>query len=394
MKRLPIIILILALLVMPGCQTAQEQNASVSQNQEEPPAPSVPTPTPETDVSSIADRITHFSGGTKTISVQEGVLTMDIPADFDDPFDLPGSLYISTGTLKNSEGEESVFQFTVNHVFQAEDPLMDYEMFDNLVETMVIWNLSLDYTFERIKDVTINKTAQGFITHYAFKGGDTDYDQFDFFIGSNGVYYKIQFIGPQGFFDLSEVVALFDTLEIDAEKEANWVNQYKVKYDNIHYYSPILEGAKVNINPAYTYTETYRLIYPNTILSVTLNSNSGFLVIRSFPIKIYQNTSFEDFVQFIVANVINRGFFESDDPDADIVQHLTDDGHIYFYYPNDKETFILHYPFAYEDAYYVCEIVYSGDDLDELLVLQRCAESFVAPGKEVTPLFTPEDSDR
>ncbi len=391
MKNTLIAIFIFCFLFLSGC--LQKQDAAKSENAATlnvEPTTSVSEPTASTvNISNI-----QFSGDMKQISIQDGVLTMDIPDGIRDPFGLPGSLYVALGPLENSNGEEGDFQLTVTNVFQAEEPVMDYAMFDTLEESLQLMYLTPDYSFTRIKDVTLNNTAKGFITHYKFTRAETNYDLYAFFIGSNGVYYSIQFLGPQDFVDSTAIVSCFDTLQIDTEKEADWVNNFKVKSDNKYYYSSCLDGAKVKIDPSYSYTENSRLIVPNAILGVTLNSNAGLLTVRDYPKNIYHFSSYENFIQNMVTDVINRGLFVSENPDADILQDLTDDGHLIFYYPSEHKIIILHFFYEYEDAYYVCELLYYGDDKEELSLLQKCAESFVAPGKETTPLFTPEDSDR
>ena len=326
MKKTMISLLVVSLFLFSSCQQIQDRVKSTiyqsedttSETQTDYPSEVTATATDAT----INSGVSSFAY-TKKVQIADGVLTLRIPTDFTQEFAIPGSLFVTSGLLTNSDGEESVCQLSVTHVFREEEPMMDYEMFDSLAEYMIMLNLSSDYEFERIKDVKVSHQAKGFYSHYAFTYSGDDYDRYIFFIGSTGVYYGITFLCDQEAFSQDEILEIFDSLEINSEKEADWVDRFSLQVENGWYNSDVLDGAKVKLTDTVTCTESMRIPFVNAILGVTLNTNAGSLHILAYPKQIYTYENYNDFINGMITNIIDRGFFESDNPDADIVQTIT-----------------------------------------------------------------------
>ncbi|MEX1307727.1 MAG: hypothetical protein AB1Z19_04290, partial [Eubacteriales bacterium] len=296
MKRLFIVLISLSLLLS-ACQKKADEPITIDVT----PSPA-PTATPSPTPVSTPELTLPFE--TKNVSLLSGVISMSIPENSSSDFSIQGNLYNATVVLENEAGEKAACEWFVTHVFQAEEPLMDYDMFRDYCDYMVMNNGGLDFSSTYIEDIVFSDTATGFYKLYTFTRAETKYDRHVLFIASDGVYYEVNLICPADFISTEVVSKLFATVEIDAEKEADWVSSFEIKIEDGYYYSATLDGAKILLSDSYTYTEGSRLGFKNQIIGLTLNSNFGYMNVQVFPKSSYSFESCEDFSLTSYSNLV------------------------------------------------------------------------------------------
>ena len=402
MKKTVLILTLLCLLLLSGCQRVREMVIdSASSDQEAAATPIVEfeedinsgtgEEMPEPEESTLPTE--NAFDNMRTLSLQNGVLNMEIPVEFTESYDFPSAMLFTSDYLTGADGEQTYCQMTAVHFFQKEEPLMDYDMFNEYIEFMPVMDTNINSTYERIMELTFNNGANGFITKYDIVRDADSYDGYALFVASDGVYYEFLFFCGKDYFSDEDIIKMFKSLEIDTDKEQAWVDNFEVNIKNRWYSSAFVEGAKIDLGELLGFTESIRFSYFDSILSATLDSNMGSINIAMYPQDIYGFNSYEEFMQYALSDVMDRGLFISDLPDRDIYQDITDTGQLFFAYLNNENFYVVHYAYEYEDAYYLAEIFYMGEDMDELQALMDCAESFTAPGENTTPVFTEEDND-
>ncbi len=318
----------------------------------------------------------------KTITVCDGVMTLDIPdaLEYEEP--LPGSEYFAYGFLHDEDGEAHYCQVYITRIFQEEDPAVNEVVFQLMAEQalMIIHGELTD--IERIQDVTLDGSEQGYITRVSCPDGMSYTTRYLFNIMSEGVYYQVNIYSDSGL--IQEFVArkIMRSVQIDKDREKESVDAFKLDIRNGVYYSRRLEGASMRIPPICNPTESNAFIYENSIMSFAPQDNLGSVAVRRWDKSLYRIDDIDTMITITITEQLNTGFLS--ESAIEDIEYLIEpeSGRILLLYPG---SFYLYGDFIaeYEDAFYVINMVYNKDDWDLATGIIDACKTFKAPGEEI-----------
>ena len=377
MKNTIIAILLVIILIVASCRslyTAPEPaTINVSPNifatESIPSAEPTATPAPIEQESSDIPYV--------STSIDDGIITIDLPQIFTINGDKPYSHIFSASGYASENQDGNLYSFNVYRFYQAEDINMSISKlleFDKSIETYQ-YSSQIEY-----KNIMSNMTFGDGVGHIS-KIVIGDDEKYTATLNVGEIYYKLILysVGEKAADEIA--LRILTSIKLDAEKAKQKSDGFIINMQNNRYYSSRLHGANVLCPENWYPAESMCFSLTDTILSIITLDNYGTATVRYFPKSEYSEiSSYNDFNNYMIEDLIKRGFLDSDDIGR--IQTINEDSKREFImYPSD--IIIIHFNIEYTDAYYCVELMYSGDDAGIVAQMLDIGKSFTGIGREV-----------
>ncbi|MBN2879911.1 MAG: hypothetical protein JXN65_09810 [Clostridia bacterium] len=364
-------LVIISALFLVGCTSSELTQADeFSTNFNTPEYTPIPT-IESTAVPEIEEDITM-----KEVSVEDGLITLKLPESFSIMETHPAQIFTAsdhTSIISTSDYTMNIIRF-----YQKEDPncLQEYPyVFEKPAEMLAE---GVDCKITRIKEDVSFGDGVGFISKIEVSFDKTKYAAT--IIGPEA-YYKAT-IYSEGTFSNDEdlIISILESIQLDAEIEKMYADDFEVKFANNRYYSSRKDGASIGCPDGWTYSESTLLSSSDSIMSIVTDDNYGSITVNCYPKNLYAFEDMNDFIVSMLEKTYKRGLIEEINLD-DIYRDFSEEsGRIFFVYTT-KIGFV-HFFMEYEDAYYCVEALYSGSNEDQYMELLTVSDSFSASEKE------------
>jgi|GEM_PF-6400080 len=387
------IIMLMSIFLLNACAPDQvEQTTAVTtetqtEQQETPSEDTSTADAPEdSDTSEEIDTFASVAPASdikyQSVSVCDDVITMNIPDAI--TYDQPtcGSEFNQYGDIMNEDGNEIFCRFYVTRVFQVEEPVMDYDIFSSFIEPSLIFNHGQNIETTRIQDITINDSAHGYISKSTYPDGMVTNTRYICNIMSDGVFYGFNIVAQDGLITDEIATEIFSSIKIDSSLEKQIVNDYSLDIRDGRYYSQRCDGASIEVSEDFTFTESMSLVYNDSIMGLTLNDDTGTIVVRRQNKYADQLDTLQMMYSIRLTQIMNQGFVSQDDMDDIINGSDVETDRLMIIYPAALY-FYGDYLIETEDAFYIINIMYYGDNDEVLNSMINLCRTFTPPGIEI-----------
>jgi hypothetical protein len=316
----------------------------------------------------------------REVSTDNGLISIKIPIGLDVHEEFDGTIYTAYGYLKDAEGDEQYCRIYITQLYQVEEPQLDYEMMDKLVEFTLILFHGQNMKIERIKDITLSDSSKGYCSYVKYPSGMSTYSRYLFNIQSEGIYYNINIISPNGLINNELALDIFNSVSINTDIEKDMVKGFKLNIKNNIYNSWRAKGVSMEIPPNWNPTESTVFNFSNSILGMTSEGNIGSISVRKFNKESSDISNALDFYMVMVTESINAGFIDMEAM-ADIEMYTGKNGRAFCAYPTPFT--LVQWLIEYENDFYCIDFKYYGNSQEEFSTVMAAIETFKAPGKEI-----------
>jgi len=317
----------------------------------------------------------------KEVEIDGGLIKLSIPDSLEISDQDIGTVFHSKGYLKDEDGNDLYCSVYVTMFYQEEEPQLDYEMMNTLLEPNLIMEYGPNMGVNRIRNIETPSGAKGFYSLVTYGTGDGPFSRYFMMVQGDGAYYNINIVSPTGAVTPELAEQILTSVDIDKSLEKKAVDGFELNIKDGFYNSPRLEGARIVLPPDWNPTESSVAIYDNIVLSITSGSNDGFINVKRYE-KGSSITDMEIFYYLKAIEAANAGISTFSNV-SELKIHKLESGRILVEYP--CKILFLQCQLEYEDAYYSVDMFYHGEDYDVYEQAFIAMLSFEAPGAEILP---------
>lgn len=377
MKKLIFVLSILYIIsALASCSTTPEISQVLPAEQSDTPAleTAKPTDSPTIAPSTAKDR-QSIDIPFKQVQIDDGVITLDLPAAFEEIPNNIGHIYTAEG-YASLTGDGNQFTFHVLRFYQQEDIMTSIEMLLEFGESIETYQYSSKITYKNLMQNLYFGDAIGHLSKIEI-GTDEKYTAT---LYAGDTYYKI-ILYSQGDFAADELaLRIMTSINVNGKKAIKKAQQFNLLLDENIYSSHKLDEASVLCPEKWSPAESMYFSLENSILSMMNETMEATATVRYYPkSELPDIQSYDEFSEYMTNDLINRGFISADD--IENISTFETEKRSYVLYPSD--IIFIHYNIEYDEAFYCIELIYTGIDTEVVAQLIDIGQSFTGIGKEV-----------